>query len=250
MGVTITYGGTVPSLNDPATFNDRAIALFNWIVGTGSGQLLGELADMDAADFFSVQSSISDTTAGRLMLNGAHGIGATSANPPPVLTFATALTVGVFSVGAGDADKPWSASVGGIVTVTRTGASWVRQVATPANAADVYERFTTDNGATWSAWRRRMEYGSNANGEFIRFGNGVQICWLVFQGDTAGAETITWPAAFSATPRVLAAAGSSAASRSVTYANLTTTSVDLHIWDSSNVRTNSFAGLGGLGRWF
>ncbi|MFP4239519.1 MAG: hypothetical protein ACLFRZ_09455 [Rhodosalinus sp.] len=73
MGVSITYPGTLPSLNDPATFNERALNLLAWITGQGSNQLLGQLADMDANDFFSVIQSSEDTESGRLLAAGPDG---------------------------------------------------------------------------------------------------------------------------------------------------------------------------------
>lgn len=75
MGVTITYPNTLPSLNDPSTFNDRALDLFGWITGNGGSQLLGQLENMDANDFFTVQSSAYDDTSGRVLTVNAFGLG-------------------------------------------------------------------------------------------------------------------------------------------------------------------------------
>lgn len=56
------------------------------------------------------------------------------------------------------------------------------------------------------------DYGSNGNGEWIRFGNGVQICWQVTQEDTSiaspygslfvGSTSWTFPRPFSKPPAV------------------------------------------------
>lgn len=58
------------------------------------------------------------------------------------------------------------------------------------------------------------DYGSNSNGEWIRFGNGVQICWQVTEEKTSisspygslfvGSITWTFPKSFSKPPAVSA----------------------------------------------
>lgn len=78
---------------------------------------------------------------------------------------------------------------------------------------------TTAEGALDAlAGVRISESGSNANGSYVRFENGVQVCWRVFaatSGITASLRTstppqyfydVTWtlPAAFNAAPVVVA----------------------------------------------
>lgn len=70
-------------------------------------------------------------------------------------------------------------------------------------------------GPTWSSWRPvTPERGSNANGVYVRFADGTQICWTRASGflttdtaagavfQTAAPITFTFPAAFSAPPIV------------------------------------------------
>ncbi|MHC9235018.1 hypothetical protein ACX9MO_05175 [Pseudooceanicola sp. 502str34] len=47
MALDFTNAPTLPSLNDPATFNERALALFAWLTGTH----INELEAITAADF-------------------------------------------------------------------------------------------------------------------------------------------------------------------------------------------------------
>jgi hypothetical protein len=58
--------------------------------------------------------------------------------------------------------------------------------------------------SSWSPWHEAGGYyGSNSNGSYIRFGDGVQICWAVSTGNGPSPKTITYPAAFSSTPAPL-----------------------------------------------
>lgn len=65
-----------------------------------------------------------------------------------------------------------------------------------------------------------IERGSNANGEYVRFADGTQICWTAtvqfsdvaittpsaggYRNAGTGAPSLTWPAAFSAAPKAYA----------------------------------------------
>ncbi|POO54405.1 phage tail protein [Agrobacterium rosae] len=76
-------------------------------------------------------------------------------------------------------------------------ASGVRQRAYTDNGHAVYERYIWYNG--WQPWRRAdpPERGSNANGEYVRFADGTQICRGNFVGYTANVGILkTSPASF------------------------------------------------------
>src|SRR5690606_20283793 len=69
---------------------------------------------------------------------------------------------------------------------------------------------------------RIVEMGSNSNGEYVRWENGVQVCWRKItgltttntQGNIYGSliQSWTYPAAFTSAPSVLAAAERTSAS--------------------------------------
>ncbi|MBY6135031.1 hypothetical protein KUV61_04275 [Nocardioides marinus] len=102
MTITAPDAPTLPSLNDPANFNTRALALFSWLVteyipwletlagvtddgeinGTPIGQkaaAAGKFTTLlaDSLGGVAVQSSATDATAGKLMKVGAFGLGET-----------------------------------------------------------------------------------------------------------------------------------------------------------------------------
>jgi len=103
MTITAPDAPTLPSLNDPANFNTRALALFSWLVteyipwletlagvtedgeinGTPIGQkaaAAGKFTTLlaDSLGGAAVQSSATDATVGKLMKVGAFGLGGSS----------------------------------------------------------------------------------------------------------------------------------------------------------------------------
>ncbi len=181
-----------------------------------------------------VQAAATDSTAGRLMAVGGFGLGAATSCPTIADLNDIALPAGLYRVIATTANSPAAL---GTVTILRNGATRITQelrellAGTAGGPLRVREYFD----GTWSAWRRVytthnllgsvsqasgvptgavIERGSNANGEYVRFADGTQLCWCEsgdLTADTAhggifrsSEVTLTYPAAFSATPRVAA----------------------------------------------
>jgi hypothetical protein len=96
-----------------------------------------------------------------------------------------------------------------------------------------------------------IERGSNANGEYVRFADGTQICTFIMAADTTGVATWTFPATFAATP-VANGASINGAARVFTIepATLSTTAVGFSSWNLSGSRTGSSTLLTATGRWF
>lgn len=107
-----------------------------------------------------------------------------------------------------------------------------------------------------------IEQGSNANGNFVRFADGTQICWRRVQaaatitgahdwGFRSGGTAVTYPAAFAAPPRIvpiaveLTAMGASGASINATGFNM----IFLSVASISTSATRS-ADYIAIGRWF
>jgi hypothetical protein len=67
MAINITGNPGVPSLGDPENFNSDALTFFDWLMKETAGGFIYQLENIDPGDYFSVQSSPTDTTAGRLM---------------------------------------------------------------------------------------------------------------------------------------------------------------------------------------
>lgn len=66
MTITITGNPGTPSFGDPANFNSEAQAFFDWLMQDTAGGFIYQLENISAEDYFNVQTSPTDTTAGRL----------------------------------------------------------------------------------------------------------------------------------------------------------------------------------------
>lgn len=285
MGVSITYLNPLPSLNDPATFNSRALDLFAWITGQSANQLLGELADMDAADFFEVQSSPTDTTADTLMKVGAFGLGVAATVPAIVDINASTTPVGNYHYvpeTPGLTSLPTGASSNGMIRIDRAFGSSLRQTLTENSGGLIggttWSR-TYSGTSGWSPWRRHydnrniigtvsqsggvptgaiIERGSNANGEYVRFTDGTQICTVDSLATLAsGPTTWTFPAAFiyPAPPQRHVVTGNISttlanALRLIVGGAANGTSINIHAVDTADAQVVANAHLIAVGRWF
>ncbi|WP_353472315.1 pyocin knob domain-containing protein [Salipiger sp. H15] len=159
------------------------------------------------------QSGIHDTTAGRGLLAGAYGWGQPG-NQQTAKLLSEALSSGVHQFASTDPENP--ISTGGAVLVIRYGASWLTQIVFGANSTVAFIRRSQDNGVTWSTWVPLIPtYGSNANGSYVRFADGTQLCWNRIDSQAIAISTatgtvfndtaqpaISFPASFTVAPSV------------------------------------------------
>lgn len=175
-----------------------------------------------------VQSGTDDTTSGRLLRVGAFGLGLeANGRPAPGNDANLCLITGFnYRFSTNGANCPVSNPYGGSLHVFRgiggDAASYRIQQLFMSAANLLYHRASADSGVTWTTWRRLLhnenvlgtvtqssgvptgaicERGSNANGEYVRYADGTQICartdlTLVRTATTTLATTWTWPAAF------------------------------------------------------
>jgi len=187
-----------------------------------------------------VTQTASDTTAGRLLKVGDAGWLALS---PAVTALNSATVPGTYSYAGSPTDPNAPSAVGGAVLVMRHGPLFIIQQAHAGNTWQRFARTSTDSGATWSAWRADynrsnsvgavsqaagvvtgaiLERGANANGDYVRFADGTQICRRTFAENIAIATTYlggfrdagrtwTYPAAFNASPVLQVGSGSTGA---------------------------------------
>ncbi|MDO6732729.1 DUF2793 domain-containing protein [Marinovum sp. 2_MG-2023] len=94
-----------------------------------------------------------------------------------------------------------------------------------------------------------IEGGSNANGDYIRFADGTQICSSVVLTNAGSAFTRIWPAMFIAAPRLSLAAGGTSAITATSASN-STMSVDLYAFDTTGSQIAAYVGVVAMGRWF
>lgn len=166
-----------------------------------------------------VQSIATDTTAGRLLPVGAFGLGG-GAPQSPTGDLNGITASGLYAFETSTLNRP-PATNGTVVHIART--STIHTQLAISRASDTLGRMYVRaiDGNAWSAWREVyhqgsilgavsqsggvpagavIERGSNANGEYVRFADGTQICTSVFDvtfGQTyALIKEWTFPAAF------------------------------------------------------
>lgn len=226
-----------------------------------------------------VQASPQDATAGRLLTTGAFGLGGTTApllanldattTPAGDWRTADTVTTGTWPPGA-----TGTATRTGVMTVQRPDAGTILQRWLQTDTANEWTRRNT--GAGWSAWARSLpvtgtvamtaglptgaviQRGSGANGEFVRFADGTQICTHIlaigplnlalgslFQG--ASAITWTFPAAFATVPVVSGLVAS--AGGWVTATAPTTSAIALRGCAATSLPSAVNAHVTAIGRW-
>lgn len=217
------------------------------------------------------QANIGDTTAGAGLTVGAFGWGGSQGMAIPGGNYNNATIPGIYNgagPGAINPPLPGSNSIYGPLLVQRSSAGIVQIVTwgQSTTLAEMHVRGSADNGATWSNWRpMHIEDGSNANGRYLRFNDGTQICWSsglsapspsspaasIWGGNGAG--TWTFPATFVSAPVVTAglAGGLSSGSWASAGSNVGTTQAILYIWSYiQRTAANWTISAMAIGRWF
>ena len=164
-----------------------------------------------------VQSSPTDATANKLLKNAAHGLGGTVPLAPD--DDCNNITVTGFSAFENaTANRPPFFGNGIILHAARTSGIHTQFAISRATATLGRAAVRANNGAGWSDWAEvytqgsilgtvsqsggvptgaLIERGSNANGEYVRFADGTQICTnQAFQTSDTADTTWTYPASF------------------------------------------------------
>jgi len=231
------------------------------------------------------QSNAYDTTAGRLLRTGAFGLGVTDAISQ-VVSLDTLTATGFHRYANTTAGAPSSAGI--VLHMTRLSsgnASGFIQVAFGINSQIFVRHLTNTVGPEWSAWTELftkanilgtvsqsggiptgavIERGSNANGEYVRFADGTQICWhtltanvainvAYFGGFRSGGQNWTFPAEFlsGSAPKLVAMPNAASAFGAASHSAPNATSGP---WAVTAVTTQAAASrtvdLIATGRWF
>lgn len=104
--------------------------------------------------------------------------------------------------------------------------------------ANFVELYTMAEGAV-------IARGTNAYGEYTRWADGTQMCWVRFRGYTAGQRTGAWPIAFASFPGV---SGSIQPSTALDYQWMAWgTLSDWGFWPANSA--DNIVTITGVGRW-
>lgn len=227
-----------------------------------------------------VQANTADVTTGAALIMGAFGIGSGGFGIPSA-DCNLALLNATYNVG-GTATNAWpNRQSGDMMQVLRFSSTLSHQIGYTRNRT-IYHR-TINNGVadewTFNYNQRNIlgtvsqsagvptgaiiESGSNANGDFIRYANGTQICRFK-SSTTSTASTVsgsvvispsltaTYPAAFSAVPQVSPAQESSGGITFLNIYAITATQCTFELAGTANSGTTVSGKIGyiAIGRWF
>lgn len=98
-----------------------------------------------------------------------------------------------------------------------------------------------------------IERGSDANGEYVRYADGTQECWInLFTTASSAAATWTFPAAFLDNTKVsVQATNAETTLRHFSVTTITQTTANIRSWDNSGSEAvTPQCRLHAIGRWF
>ncbi|MFG6604621.1 MULTISPECIES: pyocin knob domain-containing protein [unclassified Sulfitobacter] len=217
-----------------------------------------------------LQTDYGDTTADRLLMVGAFGLGGTTGLPPDGNNANNAVRPGFYCLTNTSANNP--AGNTSVLRVERSYNVIVQEVVNVGGSPRKWSRRSTDHGANWGAWDVQtatlvgtvsqsggvptgavIQRGSNGNGEFMRFADGTQICWAT--AAPSGADAVwVFPAAFSTTSHLcFTGAGRTGTDASfVSFRNAASTaSVEYNHWSHAGARLDNLGvSLVAHGRWY
>ncbi|QAX31319.1 hypothetical protein [Leisingera sp. NJS204] len=244
--------------------------------GSRKLRLAGDAFQIDApVTGASVQSTPLDTAAGKLLLVGAFGLGANSTSAPPSNDISDGIPSGLYTT---DADTTGTGSEtpvnGPLLHVQRgggTGSPGAFQIWQRGVGNLLYRRFASGVPTDWAEFFTSanilgtvsqsggtptgavIERGSNANGEYVRFADGTQICTETVAPSTTAADSAwAFPAAFT-TATGLVVVGGGRTNSDATFVSVrppTTSTVDFSHWNTSGSRVGGAVSLTAIGRWF
>ncbi|WOI35010.1 hypothetical protein R1T40_09885 [Tritonibacter scottomollicae] len=244
----------------------------------GSSRLALMAGNQEAIEFDSagrasgaaVQASLTDPTADLLMKVGAFGLGSSMIEFIGDIDDAGSMPSGLYRVRGGSTGTlPPGLAAFNLLQIRRAAAdphSETTQIAFAANFSCLRQK----QGGVWGAWSAHygqgnllgmvsesggtptgavIERGSNANGEYVRFADGTQLCWHSFLTSNSADSTWAYPATFSGALRAFGAAESSIA-RIGTVHLPEISSLRCNVWDLAGARTGTRINLMAIGRWF
>ena len=220
-------------------------------------------------EVFAATQFPTDTTAGRLLKVGDFGLGATV---PPEPADMNDITFGSLAGGtANTLNTPLSLAFSAISLKGQNVNNGAQLVVHQGPERVFFRARAGGDFKPWQEFYTRLnvvgnvsqsggvptgaiiQQGSNSNGEFVRFADGTQICWVSdFSVSDSGAPSWTYPAGFAAQPRAVAGMMQSGTTPVVLAAgaNIGPSSTVVRAWGLSGARVTESASLLAVGRWF
>lgn len=287
-GSAASPGITFTQDQDTGFFRETANEIGISVGGSKIGEFSSSAFDIDLPiTGTAVQSSATDSTAGRLLTVGAFGLGQSEAPTPLNDDCNDEVRNGRYETSITTANTPSAVSGSGVLLVNARDPTRVSQTfykLDGTTVGTVYHRFLH---STWSDWAivydsgtilgtvsqsggtptgSVIERGSNANGEYVRFADGTQICTKTVTGlgpinNTYGSAFASgsislgsFAATFSSTPSVsFSAANPSGTSSSVDGSGITGTTAFNAVFlvrQTSSASTDFIIYGTAVGRWF
>ena len=200
----------------------------------------------------------SDTLRARALKSGMWGYNAGSLpqHPEGGLAYAHSMLTMMAPnamTGAGDRSSYLTGRVTGTASSLRLWWGVDSNVAGEINWAEVITNLRILGGVSQTggvATGAVIERGSNANGEYVRFADGTQICTQVRTASTGAGTSWSFPAAFAAVPVVTGTAQATVLSCVMLDAAPTATSCTFSTRDKADARRADSVRIQATGRWF
>lgn len=188
------------------------------------------------------QFNTGDSTAGSGLIVGGFGLGGTQAISPPSQDANLVTRTGFYLINPGVSTP---AAIGTLMVIARFDVSSIHQIFFEYQTNNIWVRYY--NGSGWSIWRPLVpEYGSNANGSYVKLADGTQICWRQYSSVSA----VSWAAAFSAVPEVVATPnGGNANPRYASVISVSVSSVQVSSFTDTGGPSSIVGSVIGIGRW-
>lgn len=256
-----------PDLNSPDTYNARVLAWFVWCSQTMPNYLAG----LNAEDFFPVQIAPTDATAGKVLLNGGHGLGASIIEFTGDIDDPSLMPSGLYRVtGAATGTKPAGVAAFDMIQLRRgTSAPYGNTAQLVVSEGGIYTR-NISTGGGWTPWVRAYDWSnivgtvsqsggvptgaifesdSYANGEYVRYADGTQICTHRITGSASSGVTWTFPAIFSSFADAVVGTKIGAPGYVHMSGSGSSTSISVNVRDQNNLLVADDAFLVAYGRW-
>ena len=173
----------------------------------------------------------------------ADQIGLATAGVARVLLGTTSCQIDLPLTGTAVVSSATDATAGRVLKV---GAGWQQLDATLYRPGNILGTVSQTSGVPTGAVIQR---GTGANGEYVRFADGTQICTHSLAGSTTAAVTWTYPAAFIAVPSVTGTSQATVLSCVMLDAVPTVTAATLSSRDKADARRADTMRLLAVGRW-